>query len=121
MAVSGNLKGKFPVVVDVLFSHEIQIYPTTSLDENCIVIEFQSNRSYYIDLRQTYLASKLKFVRSCGHEAYNIEKVTEEHKEEAKADVETEEGKQEAPATLVTNVKDVLVSIFPNIEVHINN
>ena len=36
VAVSGNLGGKVPAVDDVLSSHEQEIYPTTSLDENCI-------------------------------------------------------------------------------------
>ena len=40
---SGNLRGKVPVVDDVLSSHEQEIYPTTSLDENCIELEFQTD------------------------------------------------------------------------------
>ena len=64
--VSGNLGGKIPVADDVLLSHEQEIYPTTSLDENCIEFEFQTDRNYYFDLRQTYLALKLKIVRGCG-------------------------------------------------------
>ena len=36
VAVSGNLRGKVSVVDDVLSSHEQEIYPTTSLNENCI-------------------------------------------------------------------------------------
>ena len=46
MAVSGNLGGKVPVVDDVLSSHEQQIYPTTSLDENSIEFELQTDRNY---------------------------------------------------------------------------
>ena len=56
MAVSGNRGGKVPVVDDVLSSHEQEIYPTTSLDENCIEFEFQTVRNCYVDLRQKYLA-----------------------------------------------------------------
>ena len=66
VADSGNLGGKVPVVDGVLSSHEQEIYPTTSLDENCIVFEFQTDRNYYVDLRHTYLALKLKLVRGCG-------------------------------------------------------
>ena len=62
VAVSGNLGGKVPIV-DVLSSHEQEIYPTTSLDENCIEFEFQTDRNYYVDLRQSFLALKLKFVK----------------------------------------------------------
>ena len=36
VAVSGNVGGKVPVVDDVLSSHEQEIYPRTSLDENDI-------------------------------------------------------------------------------------
>ena len=53
VAVSGNLGGKVPVVHDVLSSHGQEIYPTTSLDENCIEFEIQVHRNYYVDLRQT--------------------------------------------------------------------
>ena len=71
MAVSGNLGGKVPIVDDVLSSHEQENYPTTSLDENCIEFEFQTDRNYYVDLRQTYLALKLKLVRGRRYETYN--------------------------------------------------
>ena len=75
VAVSGNLGGKVPVVDNVLSSHEQQIYTTTSLDENCIEFEFQTDRSYYVDLRQTYLAVKLKLVRGRDYETYNNKEV----------------------------------------------
>ena len=85
VAVSGNLGGKVPVVDDFfLSSHEQEIYPTTSLDENCIEFEFQTDRNHYVDLRQTYLALKLKHVRGRGYETYNTKEVKKEHKEEAK-------------------------------------
>ena len=68
VAVSGNLGGKVPVVDDVLSSHEQKIYPITSLDGNCIKLEFQTDWNYYVDLRQTYWALKLKLVRGRGYE-----------------------------------------------------
>ena len=71
VAVSGNLGGKVPVVDNVLSSQEQEIYPTPSLDENCIEFEFQTDRNYYVDLRQTYLALKLKLVRGRGYQTYN--------------------------------------------------
>ena len=80
MAVFGNLGGKVQVVVDVLSSHGKEIYPTTSLDENCIEFEFQTDRNYYVDLRQTYLALKLKLVRGRGYETYNTKEVKKERK-----------------------------------------
>ena len=39
-AVSGIFGGKFPIVDDVPSSHEQEIYPTTSVNENCIKFEF---------------------------------------------------------------------------------
>ena len=66
VAVSGNLGGKVLVGDDILSPHEQEIYPTTSLDENCIEFEIQTDRNYYVDLRQTCLALKLKLVKGCG-------------------------------------------------------
>ena len=119
VSASGNLGGKVPVVDDVLSSHEQEIHPTTSLDENCIEFEFQTDRNYYIDLRQTYLALKLKLVKGRGYETYNSKEVKKEQKEEAKA--EEEETAEEEPVPLVTHVNNILHSIFSNVEVYINN
>ena len=120
VTVSGNLGGKLPVVGDVLSSHEQEIYPTTSLDENCIEFEFQTDRNYYVDLRQTYLALKLRLVSGCGYETYNTKEVKKEHKEELKAE-EQETAEEEAPVPLDTQVNHILHSIFSNVEVYINN
>ena len=116
VVVSGNLGGKVPVVDDVLSSHEQEISPTTSLDENCIEFEFQTDRNYYVDLRQKYLAFKLKLVRGRGYETYNTKEVKKEHKEETKAE-EEETAEEEAPVPLVTHVNKILHSIFSNVEV----
>ena len=118
--VSGNLGGKVPVVYDVLSSHEQEIYPTTSLDENCIEFEFQTDRNYYVDLRQTYLALKLKLVRGRGYESYKTKEVKKEQTEEAKAE-EEEETAEEEPVPLLSHVNNILHSIFSNVEVYINN
>ena len=119
VAVSGNLGGKIPVVDEVLSSHEQEIYPTTSLDGNCIDFEFQTDRNYYVDLRQTYLVLKLKLVRSRGYETYNTKEVKKEHKKEAKA--KEEETTEEEAVLLLTHVNNILHSIFSNVEVYINN
>ena len=70
MAVSGNLGWKVPVVDDVLSSHKQEINPTTSVNENCIEFEFQTDRNYYVDLRQKYLDLKLKLARGRDYETY---------------------------------------------------
>ena len=122
MAVPGNLGGKVSVVDNALSSHEQEIYPTTSFYENCIECEYQTDRNYYVDLRQTYLALEVKFVRGCGYETHNSKEVKMEHKKETKADEEvTAEEEQEAPVPLVTHVNNILHSIFSNVEVYINN
>ena len=119
VAVSGNLGGKVPVVDDVLSSHEQEIYPTTSLDENCTEFEFQTDRNFYVDLRQTYLSWKLKLVRGRDYETYNSKEVKKEQKEEAES--EEEDTVEEAPVPPVTNLNNTLHSIFSNVEVYINN
>ena len=82
--------------------------------------EFQTDRNNYVDLRQTYLALKLKLVRGRGYETYNSKEIKKEHKEEANAE-EEETAAEEAPVFLVTNVDNNLHSIFSNVEVYINN
>ena len=119
MAVSGNLGGKVPVVDDVLSSHGQEIY-STSLGENCIEFEFQTDRNYYVDLRQTYLALKLKLVKGRGYETYNTKEVKKEHEEEAKSE-EEETAEEDALVPLVTHVNNTLHSIFSNVEVYVNN
>ena len=121
VAVSGNLGGKVPVVDDVLSSHEQKIYTNTALDENCIEFDFQTNRKFYVNLRQMYLALKLKLVRGRGYETYKSKEVRKEHKEEVKADEEETAEEEDAPVPLVTRVNNVLRSMFPNVEVYINN
>ena len=68
VAVSGNLGGKVPIVDNALSSHEQEIYPTTSLDENCKEFECQTDRNYYVDLTQSFLALKLNFVKGRGYD-----------------------------------------------------
>ena len=82
-AVSGNPGVKVPVVDDVMSSHDQEIYPTTSLDENSIEFEFQTDRNVYVDLRQTYLALKIKLVKGRGFDTYKTTKKKKEHKDDA--------------------------------------
>ena len=105
VAVSGSLGGKDPIVDDVMSFHEQEVYPTTSLDKNCIEFEFKTDRSYYVDLRQTCLALKLKLVKGGGYETHNTKEVKKEHKEKANAE-------EEAPVPLVTHVNNILHSFF---------
>ena len=122
VAVSGDLGGKVPIVDDVLSSHEQEIYPTTSLDENCIEFEFQTDRNYYVDLRQSFLALKLKFVKGRGYDTYESKEKKKEHKDESVVFTETgDDSDQEEEVARVTYVNNIMHSIFPNVEVYINN
>ena len=108
VAVSGNLGGDVPIVDDVLSSHEKENYPTTSLDENCIEFEFQTDRNYYVDLRQSFLALKPKFVKGRGYDTYESKEKKKEHKDESVVFTETgtddEEEEELARVTYVNNV-----------------
>ena len=83
VAVSGNLGGKVPNVDDVLSSHQQEIRPTTSVDESCIEFEFQTDRNYYVYLRQSFLALKLKFVKGPGYVTYENKEKKKEHIDES--------------------------------------
>ena len=117
VAVSDSVGGKIPVVDDVLSSHEQQVYPTTSLDENSIEFEFQTNRNNYTDLRQTYLSLVLKLVKHRGFDSYKKE-AKKEHNE---AEDKKTEAADDNEVPLITHVNDIMHSIFFNVEVYINN
>ena len=120
VAVSGNLGGNVPIVDDVLSSHEQEIYPTTSFGEKCIEFEYETDRNYYLVLRQSFLALKLKFVKGRGYDAYESKEKKKEHKDESV--VFTETGTDEKKeVTRVTFVNNIMHSIFSNLEVYINN
>ena len=112
MAVSGNLGRKIRVVDDVLSSHEQESYPPTSLDKNCLEYEFQRDWNYNVDMRQTYLALKLNFVKGRSYKTYFTQEY-KKHREEAEAGEEaTAEEKKLAPVPLVNHVKIFLRSFF---------
>ena len=113
---------EIPIVDDVLSSHEQEIYPTTSLDENCIEFEFQTDRNYCVDLRQSFLALNLKFVKGLGYDTYQSKERKKEHKDESVVFTETgDDEEEEDEVARVTHVNNILHSIFFNVEVYINN
>ena len=123
VAVSGNLGGEVPIVDDVLSSHEQEIYPTTSLDENCMEFAFQTDRNYYADLRQLFLALKLKFVKGRVYDTYESKEKKKEHKDESIVFTGTgidDEEEQEEVAR-ISYVNNIMQSIFSNVEVYIKN
>ena len=121
VAVSGNLGGRVPIVDDVLSSNEQEIYITTSIDENCIEFEFQTDRNYYVDLRQYFLALKLKFVKGRGYDTYESKEKKKEHKDESVVFTLTGDDEEEEEVARVTYVDNIIHSIFSNVEVYFNN
>ena len=95
VAVCGNLGGKVPIVDDVLSSLEQEIYPTTSMDENCIEFESQKDRNYYVYLRQSFLALQLKFIKLRGYDVYESKGKKKEHKDESVVFTETSNEQEE--------------------------
>ena len=83
VTVSGNVGGKVPIDDDVLSSQEQEIYRTISLGENCIEFEFQTDRNYYVDLRQSFLALKLNFFKGRGYDTYKSKEKKREHRNES--------------------------------------
>ena len=81
-SVSRNPGVKVPVVNDVLSSHKQEFYPTAFPKENSIEFEFQKNRNIYVDLRQMYLALKIKLVKGRGFDTYKTTETKKEHKED---------------------------------------
>ena len=98
VAVSGNLGGKDPIVDDVLSSHEQEIYPTTSLDENCIEFEFQTDRNHYVDLIEPFFPTKLKFGKGRAYDRNESKVKKKEHKVESVVLAETGEYEEEEVA-----------------------
>ena len=116
---------KVRVVDDVLSSHKQKIYPTTALDENSIEFEFQTDRNVYVDLRQTYLALKLKLVKRRGFDTYKTTEKKKEHKEHAvffeTGDNDVEFIEEDEGVPHITHVNKILHSIFTIAELYINN
>ena len=110
---------------DVLSSHEQEINPTTSLDENSIEIGFPTDRNVYVGLRQTYLALKFKLVKGRGFDTY---KTTEEKKEHEENTVFFETGDDDVDiieegkgGPHITHVNKILLSFFSNVDWYITN
>ena len=123
VAVSGNPGVEVPVVDDMLSSHEQEIYPPTSLDENSFEFEFQTDRNVYVDLRQLYLALKVKLVKGRSFDTYKATEKKKEHKENAvfteTGDDDVEFIEEDEGVPHITHVNNILHSIFSNAELYI--
>ena len=124
IAVSGNPGVKVPVLDNVLPSHEQEIYPTTSLDENSIEFEYQTDRNVYDDLRQTYLALKIKLVKGRGFDTYKTTEKNLEHKEDTvfteTGDDDVELIEEDEGMSQITHVNNILYPVFSNADLYIN-
>ena len=89
MAESGNLGGNVLNVDDVLSSREQENYPITSLDKNCIEFQYETDENYYVDLKQSFLPLKLKFVKGRGYDTYENEERKKKQKDESVVFTET--------------------------------
>ena len=79
-------------------------------------------RIYYVDLRQSFLALKLKFVKGRGYDTYESKEKKKEHKDESVVFTETgTNDEQEEELARVTYVNNIMHSFFSNVEVYINN
>ena len=125
VAFSGNPGVKVPVVGDVLSPHEQENYPTTSLGENNLEFEFQTDRNLHVVLRQTYLALKIKLIKGRGCDNYKTTKKKKERKEDTvfteTGDDDVQFNKEDEGVPQITHVNNILHSIFSNAELYINN
>ena len=119
-AVSGNLGGQVPVVDDVLLSHEQENYLTTSLDGNCIGFEFQNGSKILPWFETDGLGFENETYQGSWLRKLQYQRSKKLLKEEVKAK-EEETVEKEAPVPLVNHVNNILLAIFSNVEVHVNN
>ena len=86
-------------------------------------LSFQTDRNYYVDLRQSYLTLKVKLVKGRGYDTHKSKEAKKEHKNEERpteaAVNEEEDDTNSLP--FLTYVNNIMHSIFSNVEVYINN
>ena len=87
----------------------------------CIEFEIQTDRNYYVDLRQLFLALKLKFVKGRGYDTYESTEKKEQKDESAVFTETGTDGDEEEEVARVTYVNNLMHSRFSNVEVYINN
>ena len=86
-------------------------------------MEFQTDRNYYVDLRQSFLTLKFKFAKGRGYDTYESKLKKREHKDDSAAFTTGNTGTvdDEEEVALVTYVNNIMNSVFSNVEVFINN
>ena len=127
---------KVPVLEPIISSHVQEVFPSTSLDESSIEFEFQTDRSIYLDMRDTHLMIQVELAKGRLFDTYKkrdepIKKV--EHKEPKADDSNTGIGASGSVdkdddsdfgydnKSILTCVNNLLHSLFSNCEVYLNN
>ena len=64
---------------------------------------------------------KLKFVKGRGYDTFESKEKKKEHKDHSVVFTETDDDEEEEVVARVTNVNNIMHSIFSNAEVYINN
>ena len=84
---------------------------------------FSNDRNYYVDLRQSFLALKLKLIKGRGYDTFESKEKKKEHKDDSAVFTETgrDDDEEEEEVARVTYVNNIMHSIFSNVEVYINN
>ena len=94
-------------------SYPKKVFPSTSLDESSIEFEFETDRNFYLDMRDIHLSLKLQLFKGRLFDAFK--------KGKAENKAKLEEGSDEEPQTYLTYVNNLIHSLFSNCEVYFNN
>ena len=79
------------------------------------------DRNYWVDLRQSFLALKLKLVKGRGYDTYESKEKKKEHTDDFVGFTETGDDEEEDEVARVNYVNNIMHSIFSILEVYINN
>ena len=107
-----------------VLSAKQEIFATSSLGVE--FGEFQMDRSYYVDLRNTVMALEVKLIQGRGYEAYNIKEAQNEHKDESKWLLWQfgwirKKNRIIPHALLVSHVQKTLHSIYSIVQLYVQN
>ena len=103
---------KIPVLEPIESSHIEQLYPSTSLDENSIEFEFETDRSIYLDMRDIHLQIKVSLQKGRLFDDFMKK---DEHGKPHMGMSFTDNN-----LLFITHVNNILHSLFSNCEVYLN-
>ena len=79
---------KVPVLETLILSYIQEVFPSPSLDESSIEFEFETDRNFYLETRDTHLSLKLQLFKGRLFDAFKKEKA--EHKANSEEDLDEE-------------------------------